>query len=84
MKNGLRQCSQQCMKANKPCKQIECRHYIEYEEEYNCTLVSIYENGPMTLRQVGDRLGVSFARIKQIEAKALKKIKSSSLISFLN
>ena len=84
MKNGLRQCSMQCMAKNKACKQTECRHYIEYEDEYNCTLVSIYENGPMTLRQVGDRIGVSFARIKQIEAKALKKIKSSSLISFLN
>ena len=84
MKNGLRQCSLDCMSANKPCKVQECRHYIEFESEYNCTLVSIYENGPMTLRQVGDRIGVSFARIKQIEEKALKKIKHSDLRSVLN
>jgi DNA-directed RNA polymerase specialized sigma subunit len=84
MKNGLRQCSMECMRAKKRCKKTDCRHYIEYEDEYNCTLVSIYENGPMTLRQVGERIGVSFARIKQIEVKALKKIKNSSLISFLN
>jgi len=84
MKNGLRQCSLDCIKTEKPCKYKECRHHIEFEDEYNCTLVSIYENGPMTLRQVGDRIGVSFARIKQIEEKALKKIKHSDLISFLN
>ena len=28
----------------------------------------------MTLREVADRIGVSFVRIKQIEDKALKKI----------
>jgi hypothetical protein len=74
----------ECMDAGKACQKSDCRLFIEYEEEYNCSLISIYENGSMTLRQVGDRIGVSFARIKQIEAKALKKIKNSSLISFLN
>ena len=84
MKNGLRKCSMECMRSKKACTETQCRHYIEYKDEYNCTLVAVYENGPMTLRQVGERIGVSFARIKQIEAKALKKIKNSSLISFLN
>ena len=84
MKNGLRHCSLTCMKEKSPCKEKKCRLYIDYEEEYNCTLVSIYENGPMTLRQIGERIGVSFARIKQIEVSALKKIKHSSLKSFLN
>jgi DNA-directed RNA polymerase sigma subunit (sigma70/sigma32) len=55
--------------------------FIDFEEEYNCTLIAIYENGSMTLRQIGDRLGISFARVKQIETIALGKMKGNSLIS---
>ena len=83
-KDGLLSCSRECMEKEKSCKKIDCRHFINYEQEYNCCLVSIYENGPMTLREIGDRIGVSFARIKQIESAALKKIKNSPLNSFLN
>ena len=79
MKNGLRQCSLDCIKTEKPCKYKECRHHIEFEDEYNCTLVSIYENGPMTLRQIAERLGISFARVKQIETAALEKLKKRCL-----
>jgi DNA-directed RNA polymerase sigma subunit (sigma70/sigma32) len=68
------------MKNKTPCKQTECRMFIDFEEEYNCTLVSIWENGPMTLRQIGERIGVSFARIKQIETKALKKMRKNRLL----
>jgi DNA-directed RNA polymerase sigma subunit (sigma70/sigma32) len=49
--------------------------WIDYEDEMNCSLISIYQNGPMTLRQVGERLGISFARVKQIEESALIKLK---------
>ena len=44
----------------------------------NCKLV--YENGNLTLREVAERVGVSFARIKQIESKALAKLKKSDLV----
>jgi len=83
-KNGLLNCSKECMKKEKSCKKMDCKYFIEYEQEYNCSLVSIYENGPMTLREIGERIGVSFARIKQIESAALKKIENSPLNSFLN
>jgi DNA-directed RNA polymerase sigma subunit (sigma70/sigma32) len=43
--------------------------------------VSIYENGNMTLRQIGERLGISFARVKQIETEALRKIRKSPLLN---
>ena len=46
--------------------------------------MAIYENGPMTLREIGERLGISFARVKQIEKAALKKIDNSSLKYFIN
>ena len=61
------------------CTENDCRYWVDFEEEYNCCLVSIYENGCMTLRQIGDRLGISFARVKQIETEALTKIRKRSL-----
>ena len=83
-KDGLLSCSRKCMKNKKNCASTTCRHYISFKGDYNCTLIAIYENGAMTLREIGERLGISFARVKQIESLALKKIKHSSLNSFLN
>ncbi len=73
--DGLRPCSRICQKLQTPCPHETCRLWIDYKEEYNCSLVSIYENGPMTLRQIGDRLGISFARVKQLEQRALLKMR---------
>ena len=36
---------------------------------------SIEKNGPMTLREIAERIGVSYVRIKQIEDKTIKKMK---------
>lgn len=81
MKDGLLKCSRKCRKNKTNCSQIDCKYFIDFKEDYNCCLISIYENGGMTLRQIGDRLGISFARVKQIETIALKKMKNSRLIS---
>lgn len=75
MKDGLRGCSRNCIQKQKQCKESDCRMWINFPKEYNCCLISIYENGSMTLREVGERLGISFARVKQIEQKALNKIR---------
>ena len=75
MKDGLRACSRNCIDTKKECAESECRMWIDFGEEYNCSLISIYENGCMTLREIGDRLGISFARVKQIESAALQKIR---------
>lgn len=80
-KKGLRPCAALCLLDDKRCMQTECRMWIDYPDEQNCCLVSIHENGNMTLRQVGDRIGVSFARIKQIETQALRKMKKNSLLT---
>ena len=55
------------------------RFWIDFKDEQNCTLISIYENGRMTLREVAERLGISFARVKQIETRAMEKIKKRTL-----
>ena len=74
-KDGLRPCSRKCKDLDQECPHTECRLWIDHAEEYNCSLISIYENGPMTLRQIGERLDISFVRVKQIEQKALLKMK---------
>ena len=62
-------------KGEENCNVSECRLWVNFEEDHNCCLISIYEHGAMTLREVAKRLGISFARVKQIETKALKKLK---------
>jgi len=79
--DGLRACSRACMDKKKPCQETDCRLWQDFPAEQNCTLVSVYEHGSMTLREVAEREHLSFARIKQIETKALKKLKSLNLIS---
>ena len=74
--DGLRPCSRKCIYSKTACPVSDCRHWIEYEDDYNCCLVTVYNHGPLTLREVSLRIGVTFARIKQIETKALKKIKN--------
>jgi len=68
-------CARSCLKDNACCTQANCRYWIDYTNEQNCSLISIYLNGAMTLKQVGERLGLSLVRIKQIESETLKKIK---------
>ena len=81
MKDGLLKCSRHHLKCKEACENSTCRYWISYEDEQNCSLISIYENGPMTLREIADRSGISFARVKQIETKAIGKIKNTKILS---
>jgi len=62
------------------CDNKECRQWINYKNDLNCVYESVHknENRGMTLREIADRLGISFVRVKQIETKALEKIKINS------
>lgn len=73
----IRACSHACISNNVECEFSECEHWISFGEDHNCDLISIKKHGPLTLRQVGERMGVSYVRIKQIEDAALKKIRES-------
>jgi predicted HTH transcriptional regulator len=77
MNDGLLKCSRECKETKTSCAVDECRLWVDFEEDYNCCLVAIYEHGAMTLREVAKRLGISFARVKQIESKALKRLKDN-------
>ena len=64
--------------ANKPCGECECRQWLNYEEDLNCTLIAVDKHGPLNLRQIGERLGISFVRVKQIQDVALSKLASKN------
>lgn len=58
-------------KKSKKCSN-DCRYWINYKEEENCSLISIDKNGPMNIREIGKRLGISYVRVHQILKKTLK------------
>ncbi len=70
----MKSCLQTCKKLNVACPIEECRYWISYEQEHNCTFETVERHGALTLREAADRLGVSFVRVKQIQDSALKKI----------
>tara|TARA_R100001509_G_C4795693_1_gene191338 strand:- start:27 stop:317 length:291 start_codon:yes stop_codon:yes gene_type:complete len=74
-KEDLLVCAQQCLKNKECCFADKCKYHIDYEDEFNCSMISIYENGALSLREIAKREGLSFARIKQIQDKALVKLK---------
>jgi len=71
----MNECTEVCKKNNSPCRQCECRLWVDYPSDLNCVAVSIEKHGQLTLKEAAKRLGVSHVRIKQIQDKALKKIK---------
>lgn len=68
-------CVEECKSAGTSCAQKECRHWIDYDEDQNCTMIAIESNqNGMTLREVAKRMHISFVRVKQIEDAALIKL----------
>jgi DNA-directed RNA polymerase sigma subunit (sigma70/sigma32) len=74
----MRECCKKCLDCDVSCpiENSDCRHWIDYENDSNCTLIAVENNdsSKMTLREVSIRLGVSFVRVKQIEDSAIKKL----------
>ena len=73
----LRACASKCMELDVSCPITDCKHWIDYKKDNNCSLCAVDKNDckGFTLRETAERLGVSFVRIKQIEDAALQKIK---------
>ncbi|HUW47259.1 MAG TPA: sigma factor-like helix-turn-helix DNA-binding protein [Patescibacteria group bacterium] len=70
----MKSCIESCKELSEPCPVEECRLHIDYPSDLNCALIAIDNHGAMTLRQVGERLKISFVRVKQIEEKTKDKL----------
>ena len=73
--DGLRECSRECLSKKKCCEKKECRLWIDYKQDLNCTSIAIKKNPEMTLNEVSKRLNISIVRVKQIQDEALQKLK---------
>ena len=75
----MNKCARDCILKKNECNKTECRMWIKYKEDLNCALVAVYNNkGPMTLEEISRRFGLSVVRIKQIQDKALQKLKKNN------
>jgi len=72
----MRECAKRCEELNTSCPCGDCRLWIDHEEDLNCTLHAVRNNhtGELTLREVADRMGISFVRVKQIQDQAARKV----------
>jgi DNA-directed RNA polymerase sigma subunit (sigma70/sigma32) len=57
------------------CDKTDCRNWMDYAADLNCAVVCArkHENG-LSLREVAERMAVSFPRVSQIEHAAFKKL----------
>jgi len=64
------------------CDQTKCRNWMNYDEDLNCAVVCARKNeNGLSLREVAERMGVSFPRISQIEHAAFKKLKDAGVFN---
>ena len=75
----MKKCCVLCYENNFDCGAKECRYWINFPEDNNCSLLSVYKNGKMNLREIAMREGISYARVKQIQDAALIKLKKRGL-----
>ena len=62
------------MISGKNCPEKNCRAWIDYKKDFNCSNITIKKHGDLTLAQIAERLKLSIVRIKQIQDKALQKL----------
>ncbi len=70
----MKECTRKCVANKKQCAETNCRAWIDYKKDFNCSNVAIARHGNMTLAEIAKRLDLSIVRIKQIQDKALQKL----------
>tara|TARA_R110000824_G_scaffold72996_2_gene186031 strand:+ start:18604 stop:18921 length:318 start_codon:yes stop_codon:yes gene_type:complete len=71
-----RECVSMCESHGVSCPNTDCKNWMDFEEDLNCALVAVDKNpSGMTLREIGERLAISFVRVCQIERAATEKLK---------
>jgi hypothetical protein len=77
--SDLRKCAALCLDKSISCPNQDCRQWISYEEDNNCTLVTVQKHGPLTLREIGLRINRTPPRVKQIIDEVLLRIRKNIL-----
>ena len=58
---------------------------MNYEEDLNCAVVCARKNdNGLSLREVAERMGVSFPRVSQIEHAAFNKMSDTGVLEDFN
>tara|TARA_Y100000296_G_scaffold81449_1_gene108664 strand:+ start:663 stop:905 length:243 start_codon:yes stop_codon:yes gene_type:complete len=78
----MRSCCNCCIVNDAKCPIKKCDQWINYKKDLNCALIAVEKNGAMTLREIADRLEISFVRVKQIQDKALLKLSAEDIQLF--
>lgn len=68
-------CAKMCKEYDVTCPNSDCRSWIDYEEDLNCTHIAVEKHGCMTLRQIGVREGVTHVAVKYIVDSAGTKLR---------
>jgi len=78
-------CYDECKRDKRSCKVKDCRLWIDYPQDFNCTELAVQKNDKLVFREIGDRLKLTPSRVKQIESAALKKlnIRMNSIFNIL-
>jgi len=75
----MNDCAKECISNKKKCERANCRLWVDYKKDLNCTLIAVHNNkGPMSLEETSKRFGLSIVRIKQIQDKAVQKLKKNT------
>ncbi len=72
----MRECAKLCQKLDVSCPNTDCRMYLDYEDDLNCTLIAVDKPRALTLREGAPRLGVSFVGVKQLEGVLTTKLRT--------
>ena len=70
----MKKCFERCIEYGVTCPVKDCRLWIKYPDDLNCTVVAANKNGRMTLREVAARIGISFVAVKHIEDRSAVKL----------
>lgn len=78
-------CRSQCVDGPRPCPWVSCRYNLAIDiikgrvrvngSCYDSCALDVADRGPHSLAEIGEIMGVSKARIGQIEQAALKKLR---------
>jgi cobalamin biosynthesis protein CbiG len=67
-------CYDKCKIDKSICQVRNCRLWIDYPKDLNCTEIAVQKNDKMVFREIGERLNLTPSRVKQIETHSLKKL----------